>query len=82
MFEEDLPPLPSTSPPAHDTLSVGLSTPLHMTHKEVLKEIEEDGPPVGYSVLMLEIQRISKGKLTIVPCQKMRESYFMVGWST
>ena len=81
MLEEDLPPLPSSSPPAHETLSVGPSTPLRLTHKEILKEIEEDGPPAGYSVLMLEIQRISKGKLTIVPCQKRRESYFMVSWS-
>ena len=78
IFEENLPPLPSSSPPAHETLSVGSSTPLHMTHKEILKEIE-DGPPVGYSVLVLEIQRISKGKLTIVPCQKIQEGYFMVG---
>ena len=82
IFGEDLPPVPTSSPPAYETLSVGSSTPLYMTHKEILKEeIEEDGPPVGYSVLMLEIQKISKGKLTIVPCQKIREGYFMVGWS-
>lgn len=79
--EEDLPPLPSSSPPAYDNLSVASSTPLHLINKEMelpLKEETEDGPPVGYSIITLEIQKISKGKLTIVPCQKIQEGYFMV----
>lgn len=78
IFEENLPPLPSSSPPVHDSLSVGSSTPLHKETELPLKESEEDGLPVGYSIVMLEIQKISKGKLTIVPCQKIQEGYFMV----
>ena len=74
IYEESLPPLPTSSPPVPDNLSVGSSTPVD---KE-LKETEEDGPPIGHTVVTLEIQKISKGKLTIVSCQKIREGYFMV----
>ena len=81
IFEENLPPLPTSSPPVHETLSVGSSNPLQLRRKETilpLEETEEDSPPVGYSVLILEIQKISKGKLTIASCQKIQGGYFMV----
>ena len=79
IYEESLPPLPTSSPPAPDNLSNGSST--HADDKELglpLKETEEDGPPIGYTAVTLEIQKISKGRLTIVPCKKIREGYFMV----
>lgn len=71
------PPLPSSSPPVHKHLS---PITLHMADKETEQQTDADGPPVGYSVVTLEIQKISKGKLTIVPCQKTQEGYFMVSW--
>lgn len=79
----NLPPLPLTSPPIHEDLSSASPIPSHRINKEMvlpLKEIETNGPPVGYSALTLEIQKVSKGKLTIVPCQKIQEGYFMVSW--
>ena len=79
IYEESLPPLPTSSPPAPDNLSVGSSSPVNKDLGLPLKETElEDGPPVGYTTITLEIQKISKGKLTIVPSQKIREGYFMV----
>jgi len=81
--EEKLPPLPSSSPPANGSVSTDSLIALHITNNEIglpLKDVETDGPPVGYSVVILDIQKVSKGKLTIVPCQKIREGYFMVSW--
>ena len=79
--EENLPPLPTSLPPPHETLSVGSSTPIHKETVLPLEETEEDGPPAGYSILMLEIQKISKGKLTIASCQKIQGGYFIVSHS-
>jgi len=76
--EESLPPLPSCPPPEHDD-SIPASSIEPVKDVEMVLPLEvTDGPPVGYSIVMLEIQKIPKGKLTIVPSHKLREGYFMV----
>jgi len=76
--EESLPPLPSCPPPEPDD-SIPVSSIEPAKDLELAPPLEEtDGPPVGYSIVTLEIQKIPKGKLTIVPSQKLQEGYFMV----
>jgi len=72
--EEGAPPLPpSCPPPDHDDSVLAVEGILES------QEVDEtDGPPVGYSIITLEIQKVPKGKLTIVPSQKLPEGFFMV----